>query len=396
MNTNKNRFLFPSANTPWVYALAEKLALQGSPAVAVTLHDWLTYRQLRPRWPNGDCPELLKRANWIFPPSYMGASERFFRPIIRRRWQRILLELAVQPAVDPWIICPYPWLVDSFRDVGVGRMIYFNLDDYQLYRPERAEQVGQQEDELVRRSEFVFCLAQTQVEAFRRRFPDRADRVRHLPLAAPDAFLNPSPERGFRENTVGYVGNLIDRVDWRLVGAVARMLPDVEFVFVGYSNVSSGGGQHPDWQQVRDEVLELPNVRQIDTVPQGQVAKHYWSFALTWIPYATDHIFNTASCPTKIMDGLASGRPVLSTDLPECRLYGEWIKIFHTAEEAADLIRQDLVLSHNAQAAETSRLQVELVSRSHTWEQRAALVQQWLSSSGKTEETMPQPVLYRR
>ena len=108
---------------------------------------------------------------------------------------------------------------------------------------------------------------------------------------------------------------------------------------------------------------------------------HYWSFALTWIPYATDHIFNVASCPTKIMDGLASGRPVLSSDIPECRLYSEWIHIFHTADQAAALILQVFDRLREPQAAELSKRQVEFVSRSHTWQQRADVVQRWLSST---------------
>jgi teichuronic acid biosynthesis glycosyltransferase TuaH len=375
-----NRFLFPSANDRGVYALAEKLALQGAPTTAVTLHDWVTFSRLRPQWSSAVCPDRLTRMNWVFPTGYMGALEPAFRPIMRRRWRRMLQRLAEPGALGPWIICPYPWLVESLRDLSDDRLIYYNYDNYQLFRPKRAAWVTRQEEELVRRSKFIFCVARTQVDAFRRRFPDRAVAVRHLPLASADAFLNPSPGRDFQENTVGYVGNLVDRVDWRMVGAVARLLPDVEFVFVGFSNVSSGGGQRTDWRTERDDVLRLPNVRRIETVPQDQVARHYWSFGLTWIPYATDHIFNYASCPTKIMDGLASGRPVLSTDVPECRFYPEWIAIFHSAEQAANLIHRSLSHLRDAKAAQTSRRQVEFVSRHHTWQQRADLVQEWVSS----------------
>ena len=120
------------------------------------------------------------------------------------------------------------------------------------------------------------------------------------------------------------------------------MLPDVEFVFVGYSNVSGGGGRRPDWREERDEVLSLPNVRQVAAVAQDKVPQHYWSFALTWIPYAVDHEFNYASCPTKIMDGLASGRPVLSTDIPECRLYRRMDRDFRYPEQAAEVISRQL------------------------------------------------------
>jgi glycosyltransferase involved in cell wall biosynthesis len=370
------RFLFPSANTPWVYALAENLAQQGNPSYAVTVYDWRTKRIFNPKWPARPCPEALKRAAWTYPPGFMGRLEPLFRPFLKARWGSALRELG---SAAPWVVNPYPWLVESFRGLAPGRMIYFNLDDYQLYRPERTELVTREEDELVGRSELILCLAQTQVAAFQRRYPAKADRVRHLPLAAVEPFLNPAPEGGFRENTVGYIGNLIDRVDWKLVLAVAKRMPETEFVFVGYSNVSSGGGQHPGWELVRDEVLKLPNVRQIPTVPQSEVGKHYWSFAVTWIPYATDHIFNAASCPTKIMDGMASGRPVLSTDIPECRLYPEWITIFHSVDEAVELIRRELASVRGPDAAGKSKRQVQYVASSHTYKERARRVQEWVA-----------------
>jgi len=182
----------------------------------------------------------------------------------------------------------------------------------------------------------------------------------------------------FDPNVVGYVGNLIDRVDWRLVKEVAARLPEVLFVFVGYANVTSGGGQRPDWEAARDAALALPNVKQVPTVPQGKVGEYYWSFGVTWIPYATDHIFNLASCPTKIMDGLASGRPVLSTDIPECHLYPKWISIFGTVDEAVALIRAKLADVRNDRAMASSREQVDFVRAEHTWDRRARQLVQWL------------------
>ena len=86
-----------------------------------------------------------------------------------------------------------------------------------------------------------------------------------------------------------------------------------------------------DWQRERAAALTLENVHYIGSIPQDEVGKHYWNFAVNWMPYDTRHAFNLASCPTKIMDGLASGRPLLTTAVPECRLYPDWITIVGTA-----------------------------------------------------------------
>src|SRR5262245_40547466 len=141
--SSKQGFLVASANTPWVYGLAETLAERGHPSAAVTLYDWRNYRQIQPRWPNAHCPPLLARSHWVYPPGYMGVLEPIVRPLLRNRWHGALDKLKAAGAPEPWTVCPYPWLIDSLKDVCGDRLIYFNLDPYQLYRPERADRIMQ-------------------------------------------------------------------------------------------------------------------------------------------------------------------------------------------------------------------------------------------------------------
>lgn len=377
---NKPTFLFPGAITPWVNALAQSLAGRGHQTSAVSIYDWRNRRGMRKAFAAKRANSLLKQKEWLFPPGYLGAAEFLFTPILRILWRSELSGLASTSASPTWIICAYPWLYPALASMGGDRLIYFNLDEYHLYRPERQEKILAQEHELILRANMILCLSKYQVDAFRARFPEKASRIRHFPLAAPELLINPDPRRGFVENTVGYVGNLIDRVDWDLVEQVVLALKTVRFIFVGYANVHSGGGKRAGWEAVRDRVLEYSNVTQIPTVPQNEVGKYYWSFSITWIPYATDHDFNVASCPTKVMDGLASGRPVISTDLPECCLYPEWIKTFRTAGEAIDLIRSILPEIGDAESINNSDAQVAFVRNSHTWDHRAAQLTDWLEN----------------
>ena len=112
-------------------------------------------------------------------------------------------------------------------------------------------------------------------------------------------------------------------------------------------------------------------------VPQEAVQEHYWDFDIFWIPYATDHAFNQAACPTKIMDGLASGRPVISTDIPECRLYPEWITVVQSADEAISAIR---CLLGRPPDGEMARHQVDFARR-HLWSRRAETLLGWLADA---------------
>jgi hypothetical protein len=369
--------LFLSANTPWVYALAEALG-KNQATHATYFYDWLNYRRLRPIWPNTTPPALLQRSMHVLPPGYAGQFEWLFRPYLQRQIQRWCQQLQATTGEHPWVVAPYPYLAPWVREVPSERLIYYNLDDYILYQPSRKDKILKLEAELVERATLTLCLSQFQLDAIQKRYPHKADRIRHYPLGVVESYLNLQPERSPEPMTVGYIGNLIERVDWQLVYQVAQACPDITFVFVGGLDDFAGGSNGQDWQATRAAVLALPNVRHVGKVPQAQVTQYYWSFAVNWIPYTVTHPFNQAACPTKIMDGIASCRPVLSSDIPECRLYPEWITIFHSAQEAIAQLYKQLALEETADVRQKRLRQLEFAQQ-QIWSIRAQTLEHWVS-----------------
>ena len=371
-------FAFLGASTPWVYALAVALAEKGHATAAIALYDWGDLRRLRPSWPAGKRPLRLRCERWALPPGCVGTLASFFAPILRAKLESNLARLERHCGVPrrkaSWIIVPYPWFAEALRGLPTERVIYFNLDDYRLYQPALAGKIDQQEAEMVRRSALTLCLSQQQANTLQTRHSEKAVVVRHFPLGVVESFLNPMPQRTPTWKTVGYIGNLMDRVDWRLIGKVASALPEINFVFLGSLEVPCGGGRRSDWKRERAAALALPNVRRVGPVSQEAVRDHYWDFDVCWIPYATDHAFNRAACPTKIMDGLASGRPVVSTDIPECRLYSNWITIVQSPDEAISAVQRLLGRPPNGEKA---RRQVDF-TRDHLWSRRAETLLGWV------------------
>jgi hypothetical protein len=70
------------------------------------------------------------------------------------------------------------------------------------------------------------------------------------------------------------------------------------------------------------------------------------------------------------MDGIATGRPMISTDVPECQLYPEWINVFHSPEKAVNLIRQQLNLVGTQEAFDKSIQQLKFAEQ-QTWQARS-------------------------
>ena len=143
-----------------------------------------------------------------------------------------------------------------------------------------------------------------------------ADNPNHAPAPPPpDLEAIPGPR-------LGYVGTLEDRVDWELLDQVARDRPDVSLVLIGEPQ-KPRKAKLSGWQEARARCLERPNVYLLGWRPQEALAQYIAAFDVCLIPYLVNHPFNQVCSPTKIMDYMGSGRPIVSTALPECTLHVE-------------------------------------------------------------------------
>lgn len=349
-----------AANTPWVYALAQSLAANG-PVTALRLHDWANFRRLKPQWP--EMASTVRRVSIEMPQGFAGSFEPIFRPLMRGIVARESARLRRQSVAAPIVIAPYPHLAPWVRGVPNEQLVYYNLDEYSFYRPARTKSILRQEGELVARARLTVCLSVHQVATLRARNPEHASRIRHFPLGVVEEYINKNPESVPLPNSVGYVGNLTNRVDWTFVGAVATLMPEAKFHFVGRLD---GGSSESGWLGDRARALAMPNVVYEGEVSQAEVREHYWRYAVNWMPYDMAHGFNIACCPTKIMDALASGRPFVATDIPEVRLYPDHIACLATPGAAAVALQRML----SGEAAHDATAQIDFAAK-QTWSHRS-------------------------
>ena len=130
-------FIFLAANAPWVYALAQSLGAHAQ-VTAVRFHDWANRLRIKPTWPEE--ASAVRRATISLPPGYAGRLERMFRPLVKGLIRRETARLHRSTGAEPFVICPYPYLAPWVRDISQERLVYYNLDDYELYN--QAEQIA--------------------------------------------------------------------------------------------------------------------------------------------------------------------------------------------------------------------------------------------------------------
>jgi glycosyltransferase involved in cell wall biosynthesis len=366
------------ASWGWTERLFSPLADQGIRVLLIKACDWRNaWQQRRPvrdwLWPLRRVTGHLWEQTFVLPPGWMKTYPRLgMRPIARaiHAWREHLG--TTRPLV---LVVSYPHYLYLRDLVRPDALLYYNMDDYGLYWSSRRCAVGLLERRLVAEADLsVFC-ARVRRDELRDAVPEAVDRIIHLPHGAPASAIAPMPQHRpappppdiahLPRPLLGYVGSLGDRIDWEIVGHLARSFPEGSVVLIGREPAAA---PHARWYRDYRAATALPNVHVLGWRPPEQLGRYNASFDVCLIPYRTDHPFNRAACPTKVMDYMATSRPVVSTPLPECRLYGHLFDIAELPAAFAEAVRKVV-----AQGSDDGRAPLRWeTARATTWEQTSA------------------------
>jgi len=102
--------------------------------------------------------------------------------------------------------------------------------------------------------------------------------------------------------TVGFIGLLGEHIDFELIAASARALPEQQFLYVG---------------PVEEGVTlpQAPNIEYVGAVPQKELPGYIARMDVCTLPYAQSARNHYAN-PTKVREYLAAGRAVVATRQP--------------------------------------------------------------------------------
>jgi glycosyltransferase involved in cell wall biosynthesis len=297
------------------------------------------------------CGPALWEQQLVLPTGWMKRYPRLgMRPIARsiRRWWQTSPEHQGRRG----LVMSYPHYLYLHDQLHPDFSVYYNIDDYGLYWPRLARRIRKLECATVRAADVTVCVSRLRSEELRALVPEAAGRIHHIPHGTPTSFIAraplerpaPPPEDLARlpRPVLGYVGSLEDRVDWELMDRISREFPAASIVVVG--RVRSHVAE--PWWEACARFLSRPNVHAVGWRPQSELAAYYQTFDVSLIPYRIDHPFNRACNPTKIMDAMGSGRPIVAAAIPECKLHAERFHVVDDAEAFVGAIRE--ILEHDS------------------------------------------------
>jgi glycosyltransferase involved in cell wall biosynthesis len=368
------------ASWTWTERLFSPLADLGLRLLLIKACDWRNAVQQRRPPRDWLCPmRRVAVRTWeqtvVLPPGWMKTYPRLgMRPLswAIASWRRRLdgprpLALAIT----------YPHYLYLRDLVRPDALVYYNMDDYGFYWSSRRRVVQTLERRAVREADLSICCAKVRSEELRAAVPDAATRIIHLPHGAPAAAIASAPQdrpapppadiAHLPRPLLGFVGTLEDRIDWHLLEYLARAFPEGSIVLIGREPAACPGQA---WYRDFQRVVALPNVHRLGWKPQAELADYNATFDVCLIPYRTDHPFNRVACPTKVMDYMATSRPVVTTPLPECRLYQHLFEIADTPAAFAAAVRKVV-----EQGSDDGRAPLRWqTARATTWEQTAAVL----------------------
>ena len=118
---------------------------------------------------------------------------------------------------------------------------------------------------------------------------------------------------------IGYVGALNEKLDLALLRAVAQARPDWQFLLIGFRTFYAE-------PEKLDLVRGLPNVLLPGSVAVEDVPLAIAACDVCILPYERNTWTGNIDS-LKLYEYLACGRPVVSTDIPAARVFGELVRI---------------------------------------------------------------------
>jgi glycosyltransferase involved in cell wall biosynthesis len=290
-------------------------------------------------------------------------AKRLNRSLLIHQIRRALRRVGPGP-VQLWSFTPdVSYLLGRF---GEEKVLYYCVDDHASFTGYDRQQVLREEQDLCRRSDLVVTTSMVLQEAKKSWNPNtvlvpHGVDHEHFSKALSDHLPVPADIARIPRPRLGFFGLVRDWVDLDLLAQVARRRPEWHMVLIGDSTL--------DLAPYRG----LENMHFLGRRPYADLPAYCKELDVGLIPFKINDL-TLAVNPIKLREYLAAGLPVVSTPLPESKIYQRWIELADTAEEFEAAVAK--VLAGDA----GDRLRRSTAMAAETWPEKVAGICRCLSN----------------
>lgn len=290
-------------------------------------------------------------------------------------FQRMTLDTAVAAAPGRLILWLYtPMALPFSRHVPAKLIVFDKMDELSAFQ-NAPPMLHALEQEMLELADVVFTGGASMHEAAAHRhanihcFPSSIDTAHFGKARA--GIADPDDQAGIARPRLGFFGVIDERFDKDLLGQVAALRPEWQFVMIG--------------PVVKIDPASLPkavNIHWLGGKGYADLPAYLANWDIGWMPFAINESTRFIS-PTKTPEFLAAGLPVVSTAIRDVvRPYGEagLVEIATTADETVTAVE---MLLARPRADWLARVDAQLAQGS--WDRT------WASMRARMEEILTPP-----
>jgi UDP-galactopyranose mutase len=280
----------------------------------------------------------------------------------------LLDELFVRFEIAEYLLWVYAPMATVYAEhLQPVATVYDCMDELTLFK-DAPPQLHEREAALLEAADVVFTGGHSLYEAKRELHPNvhvfpSSVEAEHF-AAARGGLPEPADQAPIPRPRLGFFGVLDERLDLDLVGALADARPEWQLVFCG-----------PVTKIDPATLPRRPNIHWLGPKPYAELPAYLAGWDVALMPFASNDATRFIS-PTKTLEYLAAGRPVVSTPVRDVvRPYGEdgLVLVAEGADGFAAAIEAALARGGEAELARVDELLAQ-TSWDRTWEQMERLV----------------------
>jgi UDP-galactopyranose mutase len=311
--------------------------------------------------------------NFILPLPSLGGKWRSAMSLSKWLSRRKTKALIRQTSGGPLILWYYfPMLLELIDDLEKDHsiVIYECMDNYMALSnndPEAIKTVALPEKRLLQKAEIIFYGSQTLMDSrpsYRNRshhFPTGVD-AEHFAQAMDLHRSLPFDIERIKRPILGYWGAVDQRIDYAVLDFCARQRPDWSIVLLGPIVTIS--------ERDLDSFLGLPNVHWLGPKTYQELPNYARAFDLCVLPFKTTDEGKYLN-PTKTLEYLATGKPIISTSIPEIeRFYSDTVAVAYSEVEFVKMSEE--LLGEGGRLEQDKRL---AKAKGNSWEMMVAAME---------------------
>ncbi|MGA1863746.1 MAG: glycosyltransferase [bacterium] len=295
-------------------------------------------------------PNLTILNPFIIPYNHISAIRFFNKNLVVKKVKNVMLNLGIK---KPIVLTTFPNAVDYIHAFEEIADIYYCVDDFTNWPGVNQDLVRTMEEKLLDECDLVLATS--------KELCLKKERKGKKPVLLPhgvdfDHFRSgyredkmPETLRGIPKPIIGFFGTISPWLDFDLMIDMANARPDWSFVFLG-----------PADTDIKD-LAKFGNVYFVGKVPYEALPEYAVAFDVATIPFLVNELTVSVN-PLKILEYLACGLPVVTTNLPEIRKFSDLVYIADGPLDFIENIKR--ALSENSEKLKARRIEE---ARKHSW-----------------------------